>query len=67
MADLKTKPDLLDALHKAAKKGLTHQEVMAQRVSFVMASLKEGSGVTRAQVNRVLASRDGTAGGEMSN
>lgn len=61
MADLRTKPALLEALQRAATKSLTHEEVREQRVSFVMASLKEGSGVTRAQVNRELANRDGIA------
>lgn len=59
MADLKTKPDLLEALHRAATKSLTPKDVHDQRVSFIMGSLKETSSVTRAQVERVLANRDG--------
>ena len=59
MAGLHTKPELLEALQRAAAKPLTTKELRDQRVSFIMAFLKDDSGVTRAQVSRALESRDG--------
>jgi|HubBroStandDraft_1064217.scaffolds.fasta_scaffold215381_1 hypothetical protein len=55
MTELKTPPAFLKALRKSATRELTPKELHNQRVSFIMGSVKESSGITRAQVERVLA------------
>jgi hypothetical protein len=59
MPDLKTDESLLDALKRASTHSQTADEVERQRVSFIMGSLKTSSGVTRAQVQEILAQHEG--------
>lgn len=59
MENLKTNPELLAALRKASTRELSPTDLHNQRVSFVMASLKEDSGVTRARVDEVVSKSDG--------
>ena len=59
MTELKTNPALLQALHAAAAKGVTEEEIRLQRVSFVMGSLKPDSNITRARVQDVLNKEQG--------
>ncbi len=59
MTKLRTKPALLAALRKAATRELSAAELHSQRVSFVMGSMKAGSGITRAKVEEVLARQAG--------
>ena len=49
MTELKTREELLSALRRASTRELSAQELHNQRVSFVMGSLKEESGITRAR------------------
>lgn len=50
---------MIVALRKTATRHLSADEVHKQRVSFVMGSASEKSGVTRAFVEGVLAKQDG--------
>ncbi len=59
MTKIKTQPDLIRALKKAASLELSADDVHRQRVSFVMGTLKEKSDITRAKVEQVLAKQDG--------
>jgi hypothetical protein len=59
MTNLKTRPELLTALRKVATRELSASDLHKQRVSFVMGSLKQDSGVTRAQVDEVVSRQDG--------
>ncbi|MFO1185934.1 MAG: hypothetical protein U1E56_14290 [Bauldia sp.] len=59
MTDLKTKESLLTALRAAAERPPTGDELRKQRVSFILGSLKESSGVTRAKVEEVIAAQEG--------
>lgn len=59
MMELKTKETLLSALRQASMRTPTAEELRKQRVSFIMGSLKESSGVTRARVEEVLAEHEG--------
>jgi hypothetical protein len=59
MVELKTRESLLSALKRAATRPLTAEEVEKQRVSFIVGSLKESSGVTRARIREVLAQQEG--------
>jgi hypothetical protein len=57
--ELKTDPALLNALQKALRHNTTANEVHEQRISFIMGNLNRSSGVTRAQVEKVLADQEG--------
>lgn len=59
MNDLKTKPELLAALQRALTQRLSPETLHAQRVSFVMGSLKAGSTITRERVEREMARQEG--------
>jgi hypothetical protein len=59
MADLKTNEGLLRALKEASSRKPTAEELHRQRVSFIMGIVKDTSGITRAQVERVLAEQEG--------
>lgn len=58
MTGLQTKPELLEALKKSAKTKMTPEEHREQRISFIMGSLDDKSGMTREQVSRVLAEQN---------
>jgi hypothetical protein len=59
MNELKTKESLLSALRAATTRALTAEELAKQRVSFIIGTLKEGSGVTRSKVQEVLENQEG--------
>jgi hypothetical protein len=59
MTNLKTSKSLLDALRESARP-VTSEELHAQRVSFIMGSVKAESGITREQVQQVLAKQEGS-------
>lgn len=59
MTELKTRDDLLSALRQASTRELSARELHNQRVSFILGSLKEESGITRSRVEEVLAKQDG--------
>ena len=60
MTDLKTSQSLLDALREASSRPVSPEELHAQRVSFIMGSVKADSGITREQVQQVLAKQEGS-------
>lgn len=57
--DIKTNESLLAALRQASSHTPTADELKEQRVSFIMGTLKEESGVTRAKIEAVLAEQEG--------
>jgi Fic family protein len=57
--ELKTDPALLAALQRALAMPQTPEDVDQQRLSFVMGSLKSTNGITRAQVQEILAQQEG--------
>lgn len=59
MMDLRTKDSLLKALRLASSRMPTPDELHKQRVSFIVGTLKENSGVTRERVEQVLAEHEG--------
>lgn len=59
MRELKTRTALLAALQRASTRELSERELHNQRVSFIMGSIKEKSGITRSRVEEVLAKQDG--------
>jgi hypothetical protein len=59
VTELKTKRSLLNALERASSSTPTAEELRKQRVSFIIGSLKESSGVTRARVEQVLSEQEG--------
>ena len=60
MTELKTAESLLDALREASSRKVTSEELHAQRVYFIMGSVKAESGITREQVQQVLAKQEGS-------
>ena len=59
MTDLKTRESLLEALRNASQHAITEDELRKQRVSFIMGSISEGSGMTRARVEELLDKQEG--------
>jgi hypothetical protein len=57
--ELKTDPKLLAALHRALSIPQSAEDIDQQRLSFVMGSLKSTNGITRAQVQEILAHQEG--------
>lgn len=53
--DRKTNDQLLGALKQALTKVQSQDEVMEQRVSYVLGSLKPERNVTRAEIRAVIA------------
>ena len=48
-------PDFVkQAIREAANKQPTHSELIEQRISFVMASVSEKSGITKEQVRQAV-------------
>ncbi len=62
MNDLETKESLLSALRAATTRAPTAEELDKQRVSFIIGTLKESSGVTRSKVQEVLDKQEGKRG-----
>lgn len=60
--DLKTNPDLLRALEKAAHRKQTADEIREQRVSFVYGSVGPKNEVTREQVRMLILEQEGVQG-----
>lgn len=56
---LRTDESLLKALREAAISKMTAAELREQRISFILGTLKEDSGVTREKVEQVLAKQHG--------
>ncbi len=57
--NLRTKPELLDALQRSLGRKPTAKDIQEQRVSFVYGSLSSKSNVTRDQVRKLLVEQDG--------
>lgn len=56
---LKTDEALLKAIRAAAVSKMSEAELREQRISFILGTLKEESGVTREKVIQVLARQNG--------
>ncbi|MBA4173318.1 MAG: hypothetical protein C0511_11900 [Hyphomicrobium sp.] len=56
---LKTDEALLKAIRDAAVSKMSEAELREQRISFILGTLKEESGVTREKVMQVLARQNG--------
>lgn len=52
-------PELVRKLQAAARVKQSSEEILEQRVSFVMGSLNERSGVTREKVRSVILKQEG--------
>ena len=59
MVDLKTNPALLEALHRAAQRKPTADEIQRQRVSFIMSAVNSKGDVTASRIQEVLAEQEG--------
>ncbi len=59
MRNLQTSGALLNALCEASSRPISPTELYAQRVSFIMGSVKIDSGITREQIQQVLAKQQG--------
>lgn len=59
MTELKTDSALLRALEEAARRQPSADEIVEQRVSFIMGSLGESSTVSRKRVTEILAAHEG--------
>ena len=49
--------DIKRAISEAVKKQLTHAELAEQKVSFVIASVSDKSGITKEQIRQFVAAR----------
>lgn len=56
---LRTDESLLQAIRAAAVSKMTAAELREQRISFILGTLREDSGVTREKVEQVLAIQHG--------
>ncbi|MCY4304069.1 MAG: hypothetical protein OXC62_04695 [Aestuariivita sp.] len=59
MTQHKTNKDLLDALHEAAGREMTQEEVRQQRISFVLDMIDTTNDMTRANVAELIDNREG--------
>lgn len=59
MTNLQSSDALLQRLREVAKLKPTSEQVHRQRVSFILSSMKEKSGVTRERVEKVLREQEG--------
>jgi hypothetical protein len=59
LTDLHTSEALIAKLKASASKTLTAEDILNQRISYVMGTLKDGSPVTRAKVKEILSMQDG--------
>jgi hypothetical protein len=64
MTKLKTDESLLETLRSAAAHEPSADELHAQRISFIMGSLKDDSTVSREKVSQVLADQEGKKRGK---
>ncbi len=62
MPEITTEPGLLNALKRAAHSKLSHEELLQQRIDYIIGCLSdEGTTVTRAQVLHELEKLTGEA------
>lgn len=61
MTSYQSDPKLIERLRAVAGKKMTAEQVRAQRVSFVMSTVDTGETYIRADVERALDAREGTA------
>lgn len=59
LIELKTNASLLEAIANASSKKQTVAEIREQRVSFILGSMDEKSGVTRSRIKEVLEEQQG--------
>lgn len=58
---LKSSPQVLNALERAASRRPTSAELLEQRVSFVFGTIDRDNGVTRERVRELLLEQQGVA------
>ena len=56
--NVKGDPQVLEALKKAATRGMTPEERHQQKVSFIVGTMGGDSTITREKVERILAEQD---------
>lgn len=56
---VETKKELLERLKKAAKRQMTAEEIHAQRLSFILGNMPQESGVTKADIEKILGELEG--------
>ncbi len=59
--ELKTDSELLARLSAAAKHRMTRDEILQQKISFILGNMSGDSTVTRRQIEEVLAKAEGVA------
>ena len=50
MKEIRTDPDLIEALHRSAGQEMTEEEIRKQKISFIMGTLSFDSKITREEV-----------------
>jgi SpoU rRNA methylase family enzyme len=60
--EIKDPASLNEAVKKAIARGMSPQEKLAQRVSFVFASMSANSGVTKEQIRKALSEEEPAGG-----
>lgn len=61
MTKFKTDRTLMDVLRAAAGAKMTREQIRSQKVSFVMSAIDEKTGVSRADVERMIDENEGKA------
>ena len=59
MTQIKTSPELLDAIRRAATSDLWPEDLHGQRVSFAMGAVSRNGNITREQVERIVGGQEG--------
>lgn len=59
MTEIKTAEGLLQSLKSAASRESSAAELNEQRISFIMGSINEHTGVTREKVKEILNAQEG--------
>jgi hypothetical protein len=59
VCDIRTRPDLLDALVKATYRKLTASQILEEKVSWVYGQVGRKSGLTRDQIRELIIKQDG--------
>ena len=59
VCDIRTRPDLLDALVKATYRKLTASEILEEKVSWVHSCVSRENGLTRDQIRELIMKQEG--------
>jgi len=61
MTEIQSNKSLLRALHDAAGRRMTPEEIREQRISFVISTLDEGSEFSREDIAKIIDEKEGKA------